>query len=281
MTSNVILTASQKVAFNRFMLEVAPKLTGTAVVLTAEEVLLAVQGLEVLAMHQMVADNSSIEDAEAFVFADLTKHVDAATLVEFKAALELVQNSVAPAPMDQDSVLSQCLDTIGSIISKSASAIWKALSFCFNKISSAVKTAFGWSLSKATLIAAYLKNTTFPAIGRGMVAVWDFTSQKVVTISKAVWTGLRAVCNAVLKVLVSIGKAVLGVLTAIDNKLSQWIPVAESFHVNVLLTSPCTISLQHRVLSQLAGSTCVKVTLRSKADVTLLAAQIKGHGSMV
>ena len=109
------MTQTQTVVFDRFLAEVAPLLTGTAVVLTAEQVALAIAGLDLAAGIKAELEHITLDAARAEVFAPLNHCIDAATFEEVRAALELVRM----APVATSNTLTQGLEAIGVIITSS------------------------------------------------------------------------------------------------------------------------------------------------------------------
>jgi len=202
-TSRITLTAAEKIAFNRFMSEVAPKLeansTGSVATLTAEEVLLAVQGLSISALYKAEAEGLTIEVARDIVFGSVYNGLDAATQA---LLLEAVEVAVTPDTSASDSPtapgnLAKGLDLIGQIITKSGSIISKAFSAAFSKVSSILTSLFNWSAAQVKAVATYVQTVTLPWAQRTSIAIWDWTSQSIMTISRAAWKCIRAVAGAV------------------------------------------------------------------------------------
>ena len=285
-TSRITLTAAEKIAFNRFMSEVAPKLeansTGSVATLTAEEVLLAVQGLSISALYKAEAEGLTIEVARDIVFGSVYNGLDAATQA---LLLEAVEVAVTPDTSASDSPtapgnLAKGLDLIGQIITKSGSIISKAFSAAFSKVSSILTSLFNWSAAQVKAVATHVQTVTLPWAQRTSIAIWDWTSQSIMTISRAAWKCIRAVAGAVKAVLNTIFKAILSVLTTIDTCLGKMMPPS-AIKQAVILTKACNITAAHTVISSIVGSTYIMVDIITKADLTLLRAEIAGCGDFV
>ena len=81
-------------------------------------------------------------------------------------------------------------------------------------------------------------------------------------------------------VLNTIFKAILSVLTTIDTCLGKMMPPS-AIKQAVILTKACNITAAHTVISSIVGSTYIMVDIITKADLTLLRAEIAGCGDFV
>ena len=272
------MTNEQTVVFNRFIAEVAPLLTGTGTcVLTAEQVALAIAGLDLSAGVKAEVEGISLDDARTAVFAPLHACLDAATLTELQAALDLVRGAGA-----NSNAIAQGLEAIGLIISKSGSIIWQGLSLAFAKVQSALGIACNWSLARARTVAAYLKTNTFPWIASSCIAVWDWTSSSVIAVAKAVWNAFDAVITLAGIALAFILEGIVGILQTIDRKLGDWtmtLSCMKTMTANVAISKPCNISLPFVVYFASAGITYIRVTMTpGTGEWALLKQEIAGCG---
>jgi hypothetical protein len=269
------MTTEQTVIFDRFLSEVAPKLVGTGVVLTAEEVALAIAGLDLSVGIKAELEHISIVEARLIVFTPLYACFDAATFEEFLAALELVRS----APVAQEgNTLTRGLEAIGIILANSGRLIWKGLSLSFAKVQSALRTACGWTAAKACTVAAYLQTNTFPWIAVSSKAVWNWTSSSVVAVSKTVWSGIRIAASYAWAAMSFVCNSVVNVLVAVGSKLGDW-AAPKTLVQRVAISKPCNISLPYVVTVALAGITYITVTLAAgKGQMALLRSEIAGCG---
>jgi hypothetical protein len=266
------MTTEQTVIFDRFLSEVAPKLVGTGVVLTAEQVALAIAGLDLSAGIKAELESIDLAAARTAVFAPLHACIDAATATELAAALDLVRNA------KDGNTLTRGLEAIGTIIANSGQLIWKGLSLGFAAVQSALKTACNWSMDRLRTINAYLQTNTFPWIAVSSKAVWNWTSSSVVAVSKTVWSGIRIAASYAWAAMSFVCNSVVNVLVAIGAKLGDW-AAPTTLTQRVAISKPCNISLPHIVTVKMAGITYITVTLAAgKGQMALLRSEIAGCG---
>ena len=274
------MTTEQNVIFDRFLNEVAPKLDAASAntcVLTAEEVVLTVAGLDLAAAITAEAKGISLESARSEVFAPLHTCLHFDTEQELLAAMHEV-HAVPPT--------SKGLALINGILYKSGVLISQILRRCFARAQAAIRAFCGWTLPLFKQAADYI-NTRFDA-SMSVISVhgkimWSWATRATVIISHASMNCIAAAGYAH-ATLAFLFRGAIDMLKAVDVKLGDWVmdmPCMKTMTQRVAISKPCNISLPHVVYFISAGITYIRVTMTpGTGEWALLKKEIAGCGML-
>ena len=275
------MTTEQNVIFDRFLNEVAPKLDAASAntcVLTAEEVVLTVAGLDLAAAITAEAKGISLESARSEVFAPLHTCLHFDTEQELLAAMHEVH---AVPPTDKGLAL------IGNILAKSGVLISQILRRCFTRAQATIRAFCGWTLPLCHQAADYIKtryDESLSAISEHGKIMWSWVTRSTVIIAHASMNCIAAAAGYAHAALAFLFRGLLDTLKAIDRKLGDWtmsLPCMKTMTQCVAISKPCNISLPHVVYFISAGITYIRVTMTpGTGEWALLKQEIAGCGML-
>jgi len=280
-----MLNVNELQIVNDFLTAAAPKLNGTNINLNEAEILLSITAITLLCREKALKNNTKFQVEFDSAFAEMFKHLDTATKVVISEQLSVLDPT-------KPGTLSKIADAIIKTFCIAGRSIGSAIVIAFNHVVAFVKAAWNWTVEKAAMLYNYLcargsdaytwlRYTAAPFVGNKVVQAYDWTIGAVKNVAQFGWSLLCKGFDLVMTAFKAVLRVIGSVINAVDQKLGEWIPVSTSWKQSVLLQRPCSISLQHKVVSQIVGCTYVRVVLTSKADVALLAAEIAGCGVLV
>jgi hypothetical protein len=280
-----MLNVNELQIVNDFLTAVAPKLqNNTNVVLNENEIVLAINGITLLAREQAAKKGIAFQVEFNAAFAEMFKHIDTATKQAISEQLSMLDPT-------KPGTLRIVADAIVNAFCIAGRSIGHAIAFAFNHVVAFVKAVWNWTVEKATMIYNYLcakgseaytwlRDTAAPFVGNKIVQAYDWSLGAVKNVAQFGWSLLCKGFDLVMAAFKAVLSAIGSVINAVDQKLGEWF-TPSIIKQAVMLTAPCKITLPCTVIANLVGYTYVSVVLATSAHLALLKAEIAGRGVLV
>ena len=188
-----MLNVNELQIINDFLTAVAPKFNGnTNINLNEAEILLAITAITLLCREKALKNNTEFQVEFDSAFAEMFKHIDTATKQAISEQLSMLDPT-------KPGTLRIVADAIINAFSVAGRSIGSAIAIAFNHVVAFVKTAWNWSVEKATMLYNYLcakgseaytwlRDTAAPFVGNKMVQVYDWTIGAVKNVAQFGWS---------------------------------------------------------------------------------------------
>ena len=280
-----MLNVNELQIVNDFLTAVAPKLqNNTNVVLNENEIVLAINGITLLAREQAAKKGIAFQVEFNAAFAEMFKHIDTATKQAISEQLSMLDPT-------KPGTLRIVADAIVNAFCIAGRSIGHAIAFAFIHVVAFVKAAWNWSVEKVTMLYNYLcakgseayrslRYTAASFVGNKMVQAYDWSIGAVKNVAQFGWSLLCKGFDLVMTAFKAVLRAIVGVINAVDQKVGEWFTPGV-IKQTIMLTAACKITLPCTVIANMVGYTYVSVVLATSADLALLKAEIAGCGVLL